>query len=346
MKHTLVGCRSLRCCYCVDGHVLLHPSPKDALLCVCFVHLQGGDSPPVQPSHRRLMAAAADIPAFDLTSALLSKMQGAPAHQATAAAHPTTASKPSTAYTTAAPVHAPAAVPAAVELSGGSAGLVQKTTVSSGPLGWVSARPAPVPAVVAGGFGASAVAEPDYLAFDFEDLGADGESFEEEEPADTSSSSTARAHKQSGRPLGTQRAAADARLASAPSNNWVRLQSEDSTAGVTLETTVNAAPALQEAGSVQQQQQSSGADMPASQSVPAQQTSGTQAEAQQSAASSDSAALCGIQQFSPVGVQRGPNSVSCPTPHLSYYSQGGWVFRPITIPVIFHCKSSREGLRA
>jgi hypothetical protein len=296
------------------------------------------------------MAAAADAPAFDLTSALLNKMQGAPAHQAAAAAHPPAALKPPTAYTTAAPAPAPA--PAAEDLSGTSAGLVQKAPVRSGlSAGWVPARPAPVPAVVAGGFGASAVAEPDYLAFDFEDLGADGETFEEEDltaaTSSSSSSSTAKAHKQSEQPQGSQRAGAGAGLAAAPSSNWVRLQSEDSAAGLTTETEVSVSPALQAAGSVrQQQQQQPGADVPSSQPLPAQQSSSAQTESQQSAASPDDAALCGIQQFSPVGVQRGPESVSCPAPHLSYYSQGGWVFRPLSIPVIFHCKSNHAGLLA
>jgi hypothetical protein len=288
------------------------------------------------------MAAAAEGPAFDLTSALLSTMQGAPAHQAVAAAHPATASKPPTASTTAAPL------PAAEELFGSSSGLVQEATANSGLLsGWGPARPAPVPAVVAAALGASAVAEPDYLAFDFEEGGAGGETFEEEAltaTTTTTPTSNAKASRQLGQVHGSQRAEGGAGLAAASSSNWVRLQAEDSTAGLAAETEVSTSPALQADGSVrQQQQQQLGADVPPSQPPPAHQRSSTQVESQQSAPSLDNAALCDIQQFSPVGVQRGPESVSCPTPHLRYYSQGGWVFRPLMIPVIFHCKSSHAG---
>jgi hypothetical protein len=83
------------------------------------------------------------------------------------------------------------------------------------------------------------------------------------------------------------------------------------------------------------------ADAPAGAGSPQQLVSVTEAAPSTTGrgqAADAAAALCNIQQFSPVGLRGIAETVMCPAPRLRFYSSGGFVFRPLTIPVIFHCK--------
>jgi hypothetical protein len=306
-------------------------------------------------STRRLMAASG-LPQ-DLASALLSKMQGAGPTPPAAAAGGYDAPSPATTvtYASLAALQEPAAVQSSQRVSqdaGASSELSRSARVS--PRG--AAVAAPVPSTI----GASAVADPDYLAFDFEDLGADGDSFAAESEADvaqqpTSGSSSSSSGARS-RAVGSQRRADSPSSAiKSTSSSQGQGQGQDQ---AELQSLSNAAPAASPAAATnalpeaaQPQAAVSSPSLPPKplaqiQSSSSPGPSSSQATLQvmrtgfrEAGSSGDAAAaVCGIQQFSPSGLQQVAEALLCPAPHLSLYSQGGGVFRPVVIPVVFHCE--------
>lgn len=283
-----------------------------------------------------MAAAASEAPAFDLTSALLSKMQGA----APGAATTSQSVGQSTAHATPTTSNGQPAGATAAAAAGGSAAAVMgapAAAAAASPAAYnraAAAEPAPVPAALAVGVRASAVPEPEYLALDFEDVRADGGITDEEmlELAATSSSnSSGRVRKQSRGAGSSKRAAAGVIKARAQGGKWASIQAEAGNADATKlpEQPPAAALPAADAGSPQQQQS------PITEAAP-----GTPAGRSQGV---DAAALCNIQQFSPVGLRGVAEPVVCPAPRLRFYSSGGFVFRPLTIPVIFHCKWTERG---
>lgn len=144
----------------------------------------------------------------------------------------------------------------------------------------------------------------------------------------SSSNSSGRVRKQSRDAGSSKRAAAGVSKARTQGGKWATIQAEAGNADATklAEQAPAAALPAADAGSPQQQQQQLS---PVTEAAP-----GTPGRSQ----GGDSAVLCNIQQFSPVGLRSVAKPVVCPAPRLRFYSSGGFVFRPLTIPVIFHCK--------
>jgi len=316
--------------------------------------LQVNDDNAGKQNNRRLMGAHGDssrVP-FDLTSALLSKMQGrheANQQEATAAA---------------------------------ATGLSSRGSAVGSPA--TAARAAPVTASISS---ISAVADPDYLALNLEELGYDYEEGDDTDTADGSSAAAAAAGSAQDSAAGVaappEQQPSAQRGAQVRSNSGGRSKASSKSRGTAPATSSStsdaqyasstAAPtsaALTSAALEQGQviaQAAAGLDAPPStvapltaapQAAPQQQatpevapgqllasiwavpapTAQTQA-VQAGPTDSPKGAVCAVQHFSPFFGMEGlaGGAPVCPAPRLRL-THNGWVFRPITVPVIFHCE--------
>lgn len=326
-------------------------SYKEAML----ANLQVTDDNAGKQNNRRLMGAHGDssrVP-FDLTSALLSKMQGRhEPHQQEATAATRLSSRGS-----------------AVGRSGSPA---------------TTARTAPVTAAISS---IAAVADPDYLALNLEELGYDYEEGDDSDTADGSSAAAAAAGSAEDTAAGVaappevgveQQQLPTQRGAQVRSNSGSRSKVSSKSRGSapapsssTSDTQYASSTAAPTTAALEQgqiiAQAAAGLDAPpntmepptaAPRAAPQQQaapelapgqpfasmwaapatTAQTQA-VQAGPTDSPKGAVCAVQHFSPFYGMEGlaGGAPVCPAPRLRL-THNGWVFRPITVPVIFHCE--------